>query len=266
MVNPIDLEKNTINYLVLDFNKPDELRICLESIRHFTEFDHKIIVCANGGEQDYHWDYYKSGLIDKLILRKDNGGLGLGTLDLFRYSSSEWSLYVQNDQYLGRKFAKEELDRMIYLFDYVPYIKSISLAGNQNNGNFSERAHLINTKFYNSIPGILGWGAGPYHNGEWAEETVNNLYKKNNYKHYIWENPLFIDNGHSAVRQNPDGSLWKHHPDDKKLWLLKGPVKEKFIYPNFTDLEWETVIKDQFWGPGQIPEREKNISFKCWNR
>lgn len=264
MISP--LTENLISYLVLAYNRPQELYNCLQSIRHNTKFDHQIIVCANGGQQDYYWQFYNQGLIDKLILRKTNGGLGIGTIELFNACDTEFGIYFQEDQFLGRVFAKEELDKITKLLVEDPCIRCVSIAGNTNQNMYSERAHVINTQFYNSIPNKSYFGAGPFHNGEWNESIVNKYFQSNNFKHFIWPTPLVIDNGHSAVRENPDGSIWKHYPDTKELWLLKGPVKERFIYPSFTDLEWETVLNTQNWPPGQIPENEKSSSFRCWNR
>ena len=73
------------------------------------------------------------------------------------------------------------------------------------------------------------------------------FYKILAFQHFIYPNPMFIDNGKTAMRQNPDGSAWKHFPDTKQLWLINGPVKQKFVYPYFTDAEWDEVLKTQSW-------------------
>ena len=72
-----------IDFLILDYNRPVESLLCLKSIKRHAKFDHNIVYLSNGGEQEYVYDYYKQGLIDKLILRKYNSGCGLGTRELF---------------------------------------------------------------------------------------------------------------------------------------------------------------------------------------
>jgi hypothetical protein len=56
-----------------------------------------------------------------------------------------------------------------------------------------------------------------------------------------------------------------HYPDTKQLWLINGPVKERYVYPKFSDREWEYVLGTQSWPPGEIPENEKKDSFHVWN-
>ena len=72
---------------------------------------------------------------------------------------------------------------------------------------------------------------------------------------------MFQDNGRRAIRENPDGSIWEHHPDDKGLTLVRGPVKERYVYPKFTDEEWQGVLETQTWIAGQIPSNELADSF-----
>jgi hypothetical protein len=69
------------------------------------------------------------------------------------------------------------------------------------------------------------------------------------------------DNGYRAIRQNPDGSLWEHKADTRELRLLKGPVQTKNIYPNFTDAEWDEVLKSQTWPEWKIPEKDVPYSY-----
>lgn len=264
--------ENKISYLVLDYNRPVESTLCLQSLRENTKFQCPIIYLSNGGDQDYVWQFYKDGLIDKLILNKENEGLGFGTQDLFKICKSEYTIYCQNDQYLGREYTEEELDKQIETLksknrvDGSKIVMSISLAGDQCQGKYGERAHLINTDFYNFYlsPCLKGGGAGPYHHLEWAEATIQRIYKENDYVHYIWPEQLFGDNGAWAYRKNPDGSEWRHRTDLKELYLIKGPVKEKYVYPKLTDDEWASVLETQSWPDGQIPEQEKKDSFRVW--
>lgn len=252
--------------------RPEESKICLESLRKHSKLSYQIIYLSNGGSQDYVLDFYRQGLIDKLILNKENNGLGYGTTDLFRFCDTEWAIYVQTDQYLRRTFAEDEfeflLSQYMYKDVYSPgginnkrEVKSISLAGDTCQGKYSERAHLINVKFYNEIKDKPNGGAGPYHDKPWNEGHIQDYYNKMNYCHFIYEMPLFVDNGCYATRQNPDGSIWTHRTDTKQCRLIQGPVKERYIYPQFNLIEWDKVLQDQSWPDWKIPAKEINHSF-----
>ena len=266
-----------VSFLVLDFRKPNESRLLLESLKRHVKFDHKVIYLHNGNENfTYHQDFLNEGLIDQLIITRKNEGLGVGTRNLFAACFSEYAIYVQNDQILGRDFVEEELEFLINslgrydMMENLPQIKSISLAGAPCGiGVYSERAHLIQTAAYRDLEfnhDMPNGGAGPYHDQPWREGYIQSLYKKFSWSHYIYPYPLFIDNGQEAVRENPDGSVWKHKPDTKRLWLVRGPVKEKFIYPKFSDSEWESVLSTQSWPDGKIPENEVKDSFVVWDK
>lgn len=252
-----------ISYLILDFMRPKESSICLESLKQHSRFPYQVIYLSNGGVQDYVIDHYNKGLIHKLILNKKNTGLGFGTTDLFKICDTRYAIYVQSDQYLRRTFAQDEVEFLISFFDTAKdnkAIKSISLAGDQCQGKYSERAHIIDVNFYNSISNKPNGGAGPYHDIEWNEGYIQRHYETMNYLHYIYET-LFMDNGCYATRQNPDGSVWTHRTDTKQLKYISGPINHKFVYPQFTDAEWEQVLRDQSWPEWRVPEKERNNSF-----
>jgi hypothetical protein len=255
-----------VSFLVLDFQRPQSARLCLESIRRHTKFPHKIIYCHNG-LADYPLALQKAGLIDELIMPRENGGLGLGTRALFAACFSPLAIYWQVDQIMGRDFTKQELDS-IYS-SMARETRSVGLAGPVcGDGIFTERAFVINTEEYrwmeHNLPLTHG-GAGPYAHVIWREEQIQKFYKMMTYKHKTDWPPLAIDNGRDAVRQNPDGSVWRHEPDRKGLELISGPVKERYVYPKFTPEEWDFVIATQSWPRGQIPEQEKAHSFHVWN-
>jgi len=260
--------ENKISYLVLDYMRPYESELCLRSLKDNTKFECPVIYLSNGGNQDYVWEFYKEGWIDKLILNKENEGLGFGTTDLFKICKSQYAIYVQNDQYLGREYIEEELDKQIAMLGNVledkKVIGSISLAGDQCQGKYSERAHIIMPELYNSIPNMPNGGAGPYHHIEWNEGHIQKWYEEEGFTHHIWPDILFGDNGAWSYRKNPDGSEWRHRTDLKKLWLIKGPVKEKYVYPKLTEEEWNGVLVDQTWEEGKIPEQEVKDSFQVW--
>lgn len=263
-----------VSFLVLDFQRPHSARACLESIRNHTKFPHKIIYCHNG-MADYPLALQKAGLIDELIMPRENGGLGLGTRALFAACFSPLAIYWQVDQIMGRDFTQEEVDAISGALaretrvDGGKINMSIGLAGPVCGPDiFTERAFAINTDEYrwmeHNLPLTHG-GAGPYAHVIWREGQIQEFYSQMSYRHMTGWPALAIDNGRDAVRQNPDGSTWMHEPDRKGLWLMKGPVKDRYVYPKFTPEEWDFVIATQSWPPGQIPEQEKAHSFHVWN-
>lgn len=271
-----------ISVLILDFKKEVETRLCLESVKRHILIPHKVIYLHNGDEK-YPINFFNEGLIDKFIQTKKNNGLGIGTRDLFAACFSKYALYLQNDQYLAVDINQDIFNVLKNLLntriatrdssgavqDSGFTLKSLSLAGAVCGPSiYSERAHLIETDFYKKMEsdGILSYGgAGPYHDTEWRESCIQKYYKQNKFIHATHIQPFVIDNGRLAVRENPDGSVWKHQPDRKGLKLVSGPIKEKYVYPYFTDAEWEQVLKTQAWPDWQIPEKEKTQSFHVWN-
>ncbi len=252
-----------VSFLVLDFAKPDASRQCLESIKRHVKFPTKVIYCHNG-LADYPMDFLREGLIDELIMPRVNGGLGLGTRALFGACFSPYAVYWQNDQIMGRDFTQLEVDALVEVLR-DPVVGSVSLAGAPcGHRTYSERAHVISTKWYKRMEqdAALGaGGAGPHHDQPWREGLIQAHYAREGIVHETNWPPLAIDNGRTAERQNPDGSRWSHEPDTKRLTLVSGPVKERFVYPKLSDREWEHVIATQSWQPGQIPENEVKDSF-----
>ena len=259
-----------LTYLVLDFRKERETRTCLESIKTYTKFPHKVIYLHNGREADYPTKFFDEGLIDQLIQTRKNTGLAIGTRDLFAASFSPWSFYLQNDQTLKRDFAQEEFDeikRMIGTQLRSPEdgsvwtVKSVDLAGGMAGlHTYSERAHIIPTVFYKQMEfeqNLNHRGAGPYHEAPWREKQVQDLYKAQKYMHYTYPNVLVNDDGDTSVRENPDGSVWEHNVDTNAFRLVQGPIRERCDYPPFTDSEWDEVLKTQSWPEWQVPERRK---------
>ncbi len=259
-----------LSVLVLDFLKKWETCMCLESVKRHIKVPYKVIYLHNG-PADYPVALLREGLVDQLIQTKINTGLAIGTRDLFAACFSEYALYLQNDQVIGRDLVKEEYQdivRSIGTFtDTVEgsEVKSVSVAGSPcGKGVYSERAHFICTQAYRTWEhhNLLGYhGAGPYHDGPWREAQIQKIYREEGWVHYEWPAPLVIDNGRRAVRQNPDGSIWTHEPDTKRAWLLQGPVKERHIYPRFSEAEWTEVLSTQVWPDGLIPEHERAESF-----
>lgn len=255
-----------LSIAILDFKRPEELARLLDSLDQFLQVPARRVYCHDGIVPDYALEYLKQGRIDTLITTSKNQGCGIQTRQLFQACMTYAVLYCQVDQYLSRPFTQSDLDGCL-LYAAHNQVMYVDLAGNQGNGRPSERASLYIRNKYLTIPGIdevIG-GPGPFADHKWTEQHLQEHIYNNNLQFITVKPPFFADNGKEAVRVNPDGSQWKHYPDTKQLWLLKGPVKEKFVYPKFTEQEWEGVIATQKWEDGKIPENEIKDSFHVWN-
>lgn len=260
--------------LVLDYARESAARACLQSIRDHVKVPMRLIYCHNG-IADYPLDLLRAGYIDDLIMPRENGGLGLGTRALFAACFSPLAVYWQVDQIMGRDFTQDEVSALLEALspngrDEIGRTKmSIGLAGSVcGRGVYSERALATLAASYrwmeHNLPLTYG-GAGPYAHVMWREEQIQRHYAERGYLHDTDWPAVAIDNGRDAVRQNPDGSQWRHFPDTKQLWLLSGPVKERYVYPKLNDEEWEQVLRAQTWPGGQVPIQERKDSFHVWN-
>ncbi len=259
-----------VNILVLNYARPAETEKCLKSIRENCLFEHRVILLNNGAHnQDFLHSLFKQGFINFLINEPENLGGGGGTVKLFESSKSEYSLWIECDVEIGFSINQDLMNSWIsYLENNHDNVKCIDLTGGICGQNvYSGRCFFINTAFYNSIDKFeigpngekLYGGPGPYNHVKYLEQFIQEYFKENGYN--VAQIPVIKDNGYSSVRENPDKSLWQHEPDTKKLYLLKGPVTQKYIYPKFTDEEWDFVLKLQMWPPGNIPQNERADSF-----
>jgi len=271
---PEKIFKKKVSFLILDFERPKVLKTLLDSLRSkikLNKDDYEIICLANGGSTEYQdevYGFYKNGLIDDLILKNDNLGGSVGTISLFKYTNSDYAFYLQSDHILVQDITEETINYFIGLLNSG--YNNVDLAGAQTrdkNGDpvFSERASFMNVKFYNDIENKSLGSPGPFHHVvPWLEGQMQELFKSENWNIAHISPVFFQDNGKLAVRTNPDGSIWRHETDTKRQWLIKGPVKEKYVYPNFNQEEWLNVLKSQEWEGGKIPENEKPHSFLYW--
>lgn len=260
--------------LALDYAKPIESRLCLESVKRHVKVPHTVIFCDNGGGEDYPLQFVREGLVDQLIVNRDSRGLGLGTRDLFAASFARYSLYLQNDQVIVRDFGQDELDYLSTLFGATVEgdgraVVSISLAGSPcGPGVYSERAHLILTEQYKlwERNAVLPYhGAGPYHDGTWREAVIQAFYKTHNRIHFEHLPPLVQDNGVYAVRDMQEGGLWCHRTDTKALWCIRPPLAKNPVYPKLTEEEFALAARGA-WEDGRIPSVEVKDSFNCWDQ
>jgi hypothetical protein len=204
--------------------------------------------------------------MDTFITTTKPRGCGIATRQLFQACMTPYILYCQVDQYLTRPFTESVFANCLRALE-DPTTFYVDLAGNQGQGRPSERALLMRRKDYLAIPGIdnvIG-GPGKYSDHRWTEQHLQEHMTANGLR-FATANPVFFaDNGGESKRTNPDGSEWMHYTDTKQLWLLKGPVKERFVYPKFSDAEWASVLETQQWEAGKIPEQEVATSFHVWH-
>jgi hypothetical protein len=254
-----------VSFLVLDYNKPEETLICLESIKKRANIDKEVVLLSNGGNQDHVLQYYKNGLIDRLILNRENSGCGNGTVQLFESCQTEYAFYVQNDQFLGYPLVQSLIDNFIDVLEFDPTIFCIDVAGQQAGHNvYSERAHFIKVSRYlkvdKGIPGQLG-GPGPFNFNRYTEQYVQEHCKINNLS-VVHTTPLFFDNGKWSIREIGDG-VYKHRCDTKEFYVIKQPTYKTEAYPPFNEDEWQLALNGK-WINGTIPEQWKTHSFKVW--
>jgi len=263
-----------LTIVTLDYAKPIESRLCLQSIKDHVKFPHKVIFCDNGSGEDYAMDFVRDGLVDQLIVNRESHGLGVGTRDIIAACFSPYFLMLQNDQIIGRDFHESEFHSIVGALGVCfeesnGVIQSVSVAGSPCGKDiYSERAGIMETAFYKGMEesGILGYnGAGPYHDtGPWREAQIQALYREDGYVHFEWPHPLVIDNGVYAVRDMKDGGTWVHRTDSKALWCIVSPTVKNPAYPKLSDEEFALAARGE-WPDGKIPSIEIKDSFRCWD-
>lgn len=263
MENPYN---NNISILILDFLKPDESRKCLESVHKNCQFKKQIIYLSNGGgfeNQKYVIDFYSVGLIDKLILNKENNGLGWGTEDLFRICDTEFTMMLQNDQIINYNISQNQIDILLNILRNNEKIGAISLAGFPCGNNiFSDRCHIIKTSLYNKIPKTHG-GCGKWNHLKYNEQCCQEYFQENNLQFIATETPLVIDNGVWTIRELPCGGIVKMKTDTKETFWIN-PPKNPYVFPEMDEKDWEDAISGN-WEPGRIPNKMAHLSFKFWD-
>lgn len=256
-------KKVQVSFLVLDFLKEQESRACLESIRKHVKIPHKIVYLDNGSgvETDYPTDIYKDGLCDVLIRKRRGQGGGYGQTDLFRWCDTPMAIFVQNDQELLYDIDEKVFENLVWPLSNGYHC--VDLNGDQSRkGIWTDRAHLINTSFFNSL--------GPFPNGgpgndaePWNEAYLQRIFKERNYRIAHFQPAIFADSGKWSVREAADG-LFKHRCDLKTLYVLRIPTYRSSVYPPLNDAEWDRMLAGK-WIDGDIPEAWKQHSFTHWS-
>ncbi len=257
-----------VTFLVLDFRKEAETRTCLESIRRHAKLPHKTVLLDNGADPltNYPGDLYREGLCDVLIRKRDGRGGGFGQTDLFRWCDTRYAIFVQNDQELLCDIDEVVFAQLTSLFRPDGSISGayqcIDLNGDQSHkGIWTDRAHLIDTAFFNSLAPFPNGGPGN-DAVPWNEAYLQQVFAERGYQIAHIRPALFADCGKWSVREAGDG-LYRHRCDTKQLWIERQPTYRTEVYPPFTDSEWADVLAGR-WVGGTIPEQWKAHSFTHW--
>lgn len=250
----------TLTVAVLTFRKPTETRLCLQSLHVHLKVPATIVLLDNGGGLDYPVDLYREGLCDVLIVKREGQGGGVGQTDLFRWADTPYTLFVQSDQVMRHDLTPHLLDEAAQLLD-TGY-QCIDFNGDQSNrGVWTDRAHLIKTDLFNSFAPFPNGGPGPRHADRWNENYLQQIFEDRQYRIAHIKPTLFADIGKWTVREN-GGGLVRMRTDTKQVWWDAIPVRRD-VFPDHTDLEWETVLAGD-WPQGQTPDRYVEHAFKCW--
>jgi len=253
--------KKEISFLIVDFNRPQESQLLLESIQRHVKFNnYEVIFYSNGGTQDYVIDFYRKGLIDRLILNKKNDGIGLAQPRLIEFCQTDYFINAQCDRYIARDFTLEELNAMKEEFQSNKNLGAIDFTFNNI---FSENAYMMATNFACQVPDHKGGGPGPFYSlGEGSETSTYNWIIKNNLQTKTWPYLLFRDSGMYAIQELPCGGILKKRTDSQQLTIIKKPTKKYENVPGLriSDQEWNQILNGTFIN-GTILEDHKKDSF-----
>ena len=257
-----------LTFAVLDYERPKETLLCIESIKRYCSVNYQLMYVCNGGSPLLGIELQANGHIDTLIVNKNNWGCGIGMKQCIQSSMTDWVIIVQSDQIMNRPFIEDEFNLLTSHLAAHPETFYMDLAGNQGHGRYSERAGLINRAKYLGVPWLedtIG-GPGPYANSKWTEQLI---------QEYITEkgmtitsaNPLlFADNGKWSQRSYPCGGETKHSTDERRLFILKSLARRYDDFPNLklNDEEWRQVLAGEWPKEGKVPEADKPHSFIYW--
>lgn len=253
-----------VSFLVLDYNKPAESLLCLQSIRQNIKFDkYEVIFWSNGGEQNYLGQFYQEGLIDRLVVNKNNDGCGFATMSLWQMSRTKYSIYLQNDGFLKRTIDQEELNKMINALEQSN-IGCLDFAG-INTNVFCERAFMMKTDLYNSNPNQVGGGPKSIFelDGLTDTEQTTAFYIRDLNKQVVTWFPTLLGNaGKYTIKELPCGGIYKQRCDTQQLAFLVLP-KQRWPAPRLTDEEWELVLSGK-WKNFSVPDYNKGQEFQLF--
>lgn len=261
MKQAFKLLNNKITFLVLDYNRPDNLKSCLSAIRDRCKIKHEIITLINGGQIDYAIELFKEGKTDKLLLSNTNEGSSLGILRLVESCTTDWFIFLQSDNIFNLTITEDILSILIKIasdydicgIDFTGLVPRDSL--------FSERAFLMRKDFYLAHDLNTGYGTGPFYNPAFpnSEQTTLQWIQLNNKHMAPCYPPIVIDSGKYAILELPCGGVLKRRSDTHQVWVLKKPLKKVNCY-GLSEEEWDIILKGQ-WIGGTIPKNCEKSKF-----
>lgn len=252
-----------VSFLVLDFRKPVETRACLESIRAHAKLPHKVVYLDNGSREQYSWGLYREGLCDTIISKRDGQGGGVGQTDLFRWCDTRYAYFVQSDQTLIRDITPEIHEQLVRGLETS--FRCMDLNGDQSGrGVWTDRAHLIDVAWFNSLVPFPNGGPGPRHEDRWNENYLQEVFARPENQIAHVKPVFFADNGKTTVRELPDGALVMMETDTKAVTWIKAPT-QPYVFPEMTEDEWAQSIAGA-WPARTVPETylARGESFSHW--
>lgn len=247
---------------VLDFFGPEKTHQCLQSLRNHIKFDkYEIVLFVNGCQHDYPFEFYKAGLVDKLILSKANEGIALAEMRLCDFANTEYFMFSCNDNVLVRDISQEEFNEMKEALNKP----NAGLINYVHVEPWSERVFMIKRDLYQDIKGFTACGCGPFRNlGDTSEMTIDKFLKNNKLEVIHWEklNPNLIgDIGMRSYQATASNGLFLIRNDTQQLTVIQPPTRKEPESFNFTNEEWDKILSGT-WIPGTIPkDKEKWVFF-----
>ncbi len=263
--------KYDLSFLILDFNREKELRSVLDHLRLNAQFNYQVICHANGGEQSYHYELYKEGKIHKLVLGSKNNGAGFGSVDLWNLCNTDYAIYLESDQILGRQITDKELKSWIKLYNSNPKIKFLNLIGRDTNFEFSQRCFFSNTSFYRQLALELPCGGpGPYVHLGSNEGYTQKYLTDNGFINFSIPQQAFINVGQNAFFESKDGCVYLHKTDLMTCTLVSGIPTIRPEYYQFSDEQWQKIfetkeckdIVPEGWAKGQFKHHWNGFKFE----
>lgn len=261
MKKAYDILGNNISILILDYNRPQNLYMCLESIKQFVKFKCEVNVLINGGDPNPAYNLFLNHIPSRITFSKQNEGSSLGILRLVQSCSTKYFIFLQSDNMFKREFSQEEVDQMIQNLERDE-VGAIDLTGMVPEGcQFSERAFIMKTDLYLSQDEITGYGTGPFFNPKElnSEQVITNFIYKNGKMVCGWRPYIIQDIGKYAIFETPCGGIFKRRCDTHQIWVIKKPEKQIDLF-SLNDEEWKIILEGR-WVGGSIPEHGKANMF-----
>lgn len=261
MRNCFKLLKKECSILVLDFLRPNETRMCLESLRRHVKFDnYEIILFVNGCQHDYAFDFYKQGLCDKLIVSRANEGIPFAEMRLVDFCNTEYFIFTCNDNVLLRDVSQGEFDEMKKALN-KPNAGLINYA---HVNPWSEKFFMMKRDLYLKIEGFTGGGCGPHRDQPITSEmTIHKFMDDNNLEFIHWEKlkpNLLGDIARYSMQETATGGIYRWRTDTQQFWWLRAPARPEPESFDFTDEEWATIMSGK-WRGGTIPVNKNKWTF-----